>query len=281
MSFTVRLAHPEDVRQIVQWTADTFEWGDYVPDRLATWIEDPNSAVVVCVDALEAPVAVVHALMLSETEGWLEAARVHPDHKRSGMGSALNRAGVRWAVERGARIVRLATETDNQPARRQVETLGYRQTSSWVYARHEIGSIPANPSDPGLRPAPRSDIDAAWMFWSTSALSHEGRGLAAHGWQWRKAMPEDLADAADASNFYQSPDGWVAIDELRNELIQTLWIATTPEEAPRLLTDLIELARQHGASELAVKMPNIPWVVEALSRSGGDPREVVVYSLAV
>jgi hypothetical protein len=73
----------------------------------------------------------------------------------------------------------------------------------------------------------------------------------------------------------------VVIDESNNDLIQTLWIATTSEEAPRLLIDLIELARQRGAKEMAIKMPNIPWVMEALSRSGGDPREVVVYSLAV
>lgn len=281
MSFTVRMARPEDVKQIVPWTTDTFEWGDYVPDRLSAWIDDPNSAVVVCVDVSETPVAVVHALKLSETEGWLEAARVHPDHKRSGMGSALNHAGVAWARERGARVVRLATEADNDDARRQVEALGYRKTSSWVYARHLIGSTPANPSDPGLAPAPRSDIDAAWMFWSTSELSHAGRGLLAHGWQWRKAMPEDLADAAGAGNFLQSPGGWVVTDEPHNDLIQTLWIATTSEEAPRLLIDLIELARQRGANEMAIKMPNIPWVMEALSRWGGDPREVVVYSLAV
>ncbi len=281
MSFTVRMARPEDVKQIVPWTTDTFVWGDYVPDRLSAWIDDPNSAVVICVDESATPVAVVHALMLSETEGWLEAARVHPDHKRSGMGSALNHAGVVWARERGARVVRLATEADNDDARRQVESLGYRKTSSWVYARHVIGSTSASPSDPGLRPAPRSDIDAAWMFWSTSELCHVGRGLLAHGWQWRKAMPEDLADAAGAGNFFQSPGGWVVIDESNNGLIQTLWIATTSEEAPRLLIDLIELARGRGVEEMAVKMPNIPWVMEALSRSGGDPREVVVYSLAV
>jgi len=59
MSFTVRMARPEDVEQIVPWTTDTFEWGDYVPDRLSAWIDDSNSAVVVCVDVSETPVSIL------------------------------------------------------------------------------------------------------------------------------------------------------------------------------------------------------------------------------
>lgn len=281
MSFTVRMARPEDVEHIVPWTTDTFDWGDYVPDRLPAWIEDPSSAVVVCLDESEIPVALAHALLLSKTEAWLEAARVHPDHKRSGMGSAMNHAGVAWARERGAKVVRLATEADNEAARRQVEALDYRQTSNWVHARYEIGPGSAKPGKPGLRPAPPSDVDAAWMFWSTSNLAHDSRGLIAHGWRWRKATPGDLATAAGEGNFYQSPAGWVMADAPEEDRIRTLWLATTPEEAPWLLADLIDLASQKEATELTIMMPNIPWVAEALSRSGAESKEVVVYSLAL
>jgi len=281
MSFTVRMARPEDVEHIVPWTTDTFDWGDYVPDRLPGWIEDPSSAVVVCLDESKIPVALAHALLLSKTEAWLEAARVHPDHKRSGMGSAMNHAGVAWARERGAKVVRLATEADNEAARRQVEALDYRQTSNWVHARYEIGPGSAKPGEPGLRPAPPSDVDAAWMFWSTSNLAHHSRGLIAHGWRWRKATPGDLATAAGEGNFYQAPAGWVVVDVPEEDRIRTLWLATTPEEAPRLLADLIDLASQKEATELTIMMPNIPWVAEALSRSGAESKEVVVYSLAL
>ena len=281
MSFTVRMARPEDVEHIVPWTTDTFDWGDYVPDRLPAWIEDPSSAVVVCLDESEIPVALAHALLLSKTEAWLEAARVHPDYKRSGMGSAMNHAGVAWARERGAKVVRLATEADNEAARRQVEALDYRQTSNWVHARYEIGPGSAKPGKPGLRPAPPSDVDAAWMFWSTSNLAHDSRGLIAHGWRWRKATPGDLATAAGEGNFYQSPAGWVVADVPEEDRIRTLWLATTPEEAPRLLADLIDLASQKEATGLTIMMPNIPWVAEALSRSGAESKEVVVYSLAL
>ena len=138
MAFELRPARLEDVPGIVEWTTDTFDWGDYVPERISTWISDPNSQVLVAVGEADTPLAVAHVVMLSPTEGWLEAARVHPDHRRSGLGSALNHAGVDWARSLGARVVRLATEADNAAARSQVEALGYRQTSSWVYSWIEV-----------------------------------------------------------------------------------------------------------------------------------------------
>ncbi len=119
------------------------------------------------------------------------------------------------------------------------------------------------------------------MFWSTSNLAHDSRGLIAHGWRWRKATPGDLATAAGEGNFYQSPAGWVVADAPEEDRIRTLWLATTPEEAPWLLADLIDLASQKEATELTIMMPNIPWVAEALSRSGAESKEVVVYSLAL
>ncbi|MEA1903847.1 MAG: GNAT family N-acetyltransferase [Actinomycetota bacterium] len=281
MAFTVRLARPDDVSSIVPWTTDTFEWGDYVPDRIMGWIESADSEVIVCEDDGGEPVAVAHALMLSDTEGWLEAARVHPDHKRSGMGSAMNSFGVEWARKHGARIVRLTTEADNVAARSQVEALGYRVTSRWVYAFFETDNHPVVGEDRRLRPAHRADVDAAWMFWSASDLAHDGRELLADGWRWRKATPGDLAEAARAKTLYQSPSGWVIADETGEEFMRSIWLATSPEEAPRLVDSLIGLAASRSLAELSVKTPNVPWMTETLARAGGNPKEVLVYSLAV
>lgn len=281
MSFEVRTARPEDVERIVPWTAGTFEWGDYVPDRLPRWIEDTDSKVIVCVDGSDKPVAVAHAIMLSTTEGWLEAARVHPDHKRSGMGSAMNRAGVAWCRERGARVVRLATEEDNEAARRQVESLGYRCVSNWVYAEFDVAGVRPIREVMRLKPAPSSDVDPAWMFWSTSDLAHKGRSLIANGWQWRKARTSDLVEAASRGEFYQCPAGWAIADSPVTEALRLVWLATTIDEAPRIVEALIDLAAEQGYVELNVKAPNLPWMAETLSRAGAEPRKILVYALAV
>lgn len=281
MSEHVRLAHPKDVPGIIEWTTDTFEWGDYVPERISSWISDPDSEVMVCVDGSDVPIAMAHVEMLSSSEGWLEAARVHPNHRRSGLGSTLNHAGVGWAKERGAEVVRLATEEVNHAARSQVESLGYRQTSSWVYTWIEVRPDHRSPHELRLRPAPGSDVDAAWMFWSTGELAHAGRGFIANGWQWRKARPEDLAEAASDGELFQNPAGWVIADQPMEDVVRARWLATTKEEAPRLLDGLVGLAGDREASGLTVKLPSIPWASEALVRAGGEPKEVLIYSKPV
>ncbi len=280
MSFEVRLARAQDVPAIVPWTTDTFEWGDYVPDRIMEWIEGSESEVVVCENESGEPVALAHALMLSNTEGWLEAARVHPDHKRSGMGSAMNDFGVEWLRERGARVVRLATEEDNVAARKQVEALDYRVTSTWVYAFFETAGTSVA-EELRLRPANPSDVDAAWMFWSASDLAHDGRELMARGWRWSRATPGDLRTAATDKTLYQAPSGWVIADEPNEETMRLIWLATTPEEAPRIVESLLALAWARGLAELTIKTPDVPWMTESLARAGGNPKRILVYGKAV
>lgn len=280
MLFRVREARAEDVPAISEWTTDTFAWGDYVPARLQTWIDDPNSAVLVC-DHEGASVAVVHALMLSKREAWLEAARVHPDHRRSGMGSALNRAGVSWAKSRDAKVVRLAIEADNAAARTQIIGLGYRETSSWIHSRFEIE--PAHRADESmlLRHGTNIDADAAWMFWSGSDVAKAGRGLLAHGWQWRKATPDDLHQAARHRQFFQSAAGWVTTDVPDEGHLRVGWLALSAGQAPELFEGLKALGAEFAAQHLTIKIPNLPWTAEALTRAGGTDTEVLVYSLSL
>lgn len=279
MTFSLRPARADDIPSIVPWTADTFDWGDYVPERLPDWIEDEDSEVMVCSDEEDIPVALAHVVMLSPSEGWLEAARVHPAHKRSRLGSTLNRAGVTWARQRGARVVRLATEEDNHPARSQVESLGYRKTSSWVFAQVGQEVDPVCSEGQRLRPAPAPDVDAAWMFWSTTELYHAGRGLIALRWQWRKARPGDLADAAAAGRLYQSPAGWLITNETGGRDMWVGWVATTREEAPVMLEGVLDLGRRRDVGEMSVVVPDVPWAGEALTRAGATTSRVLVYSL--
>ena len=279
-AFSIRQARTEDVQHIAPWTTDTFSWGDYVPDRLPNWLTDDLSTVLVATIE-DRPVALVHGAMLSPSEGWLEAARVHPDHRRAGLGNALNTAGVEWAARRGARVVRLATEASNQPAITQVLALGYRQTSSWVYAE----LVPTESSDDqnerrlfaGIGP----DVDAAWVFWSSSELNHASRGLIAYGWQWRGATPTDLVSGAVAGHFFQSPDGWLLADEPKPDLLRVLWMATAAEDAPRFLQAIMDLARSRNSVSVALKTANVPWMTETIKRIGGEPKEILIFSKSV
>lgn len=275
MASSIRFARPEDVAFITPWTTNTFTWGDYIPDRITTWMDQPDSAVLVSVDRDDSPVALVHVTMLSPTEGWIEGARVHPEHRRKGLASELNHAGVEWARQRGGRVMRLVTEADNTAARAQVDNLGYREVSSWVYASLKVDPTHRAQEMYRLRKAPGSDAEAAWLFWAASDLAREGRELVANRWQWRTARPDDVTTGGE---LLQSPAGWVIIQQPEEDWIITGWFATTPDGLLELLDGLIDLAAGRSVTEVDVKLPNLGWTSEALIRFGGTPKDVLVYA---
>lgn len=279
MDAAIRLARHEDVASIVPWTSDTFSWGDYVPERIETWLDDPESEVLVHVDGADNPIAMCHVAMLSPTEGWLEGARVHPDHRRSGLGTRLNDAGVEWARERGARVIRLSTEASNQAARNQVKRLGYREVSRWLHAKFDVDRSHRTSERYRMRPAPRADAEAAWLFWAGSDLARESRELIHIGWQWRTARPEDVIRPAGI--LVQSAAGWASVEQPADDRIRTNWIATTADDMLGLIDGLLDLAAERGAAELDIKLPDLPWTAEAIVRSGSEANPVIVHAKPV
>lgn len=278
MAYTIRLARHHDVGLITPWTADTFSWGDYVPDRLPMWLSDPDSVVLVAADESDVPVAMCHVAMLSPTEAWLEGARVHPDRRRTGLGKRLNDAGVEWAQEQGGRVVRLVTEASNMAARNQVRQLGYREASRWLYAEFDVNPTHRAAERYRMRPAPGSDAEAAWLFWAASDLARESRELIALGWQWRTARPEDVTQAGQ---LVQSSAGWASIEQPTDGWMRTNWIASTAEDMLGLIDGLLDLAAERGVTELDIKLPDLPWASEAIRRSGSEAEELIVHTKAV
>ncbi len=277
MSFVIRPARAEDVSLIAPWTRDTFAWGDYVPDLMSGWLEEPDSLVFVCVYEDDVPVALSRVQLLSPTEAWLSAARVHPDHRRSGMGMAMNDYSVEWARSRGAIVARLTIEADNEAARSQVLRSAYRLTGRWSYATADVSTGTPMASGDRLRVGTVIDADAAWTFWSQSELAYAARDLISLGWRWRKASRQDLDRAVDTRTFYQSPGGWV-IAEGDDHGISVRWLATSPPDAPLLLQGLRDLLRDTARGRVEAMIPVTVWSVEALLREGYGVHPVEIYS---
>ncbi len=281
MTYTVRPARPADAAGIAAWTQDTFEWGDYVAEALPGWIDDADFHVMVAVDSEDTARAVSLVRMLSADEGWLSAARVHPDARRQGLGSMLNKSSVDWVREQGGRVVRLATEDTNLAAQAQVEKLGYRKTSSWVYAVIE-GRAADQPVKPErLSIVGRSDVDPAWMYWSTGELFEAGRGLKASAWTWRRATVGDLDLAAREQRLFNHPAGWAVAEYPAPDEIDIVWIASSPNDFPRLIAGVDQLALERDAAEVTYRIPETGWSGEALRRAGADVSESFVYTKAV
>ena len=280
MSFVMRAARDEDVASIGRWTRDTFSWGDYVPEMMGDWLEEADSLVFVCVDGDDIPIGVSRVQLLSTTEAWLSATRVHPDHRRSGMGMAMNDHAVEWARSQGARVARLVIEESNEAAHGQVLRSSYRPGGRWAYATAPEATGRRLPSEERLRRGATVDADAAWTFWSQSDLAHAARDLISLGWRWRKATRDDLERAVNAHNFFQSPGGWV-VAESDDDGISVRWLATTAPDAPLLLQGLRELLRDQGGVRLEAMIPVTGWSVEALLREGYEVNPAQIYSKAL
>ncbi len=281
MDYRVRAARSEDVALIASWTRATFAWGDYVGEAIGDWVDNPDFNVLVVEGEDGAPVAIARTQMLSAKEGWLDAARVHPDARRMGHGTRLNEAGVGWVRQQGGLVARLAIEDDNKAAMSQVEKLGYRRSSTWITLDFEI--------DPGFRVSRperlqtvgRADVDPAWMFWSTSEMAEAGRGLMSLGWLWRKATVEDLSRAAREQRLLESPAGWVIIDTRTPGELDVVWAATSVNEFPRLVDGILDLAADRKVNAVVFRLPQTGWSGETLVRAGAAVSETHIFTKPV
>lgn len=269
----VRVGRPDDLARITEFTTGTFSWGDYVADTYLEWLRSPDQTAIVAVDANDQPLALVHVQLLSDREGWLSAARVDPDHRRQGLGSVLNQAGVDWLAERGALVVRLTTEESNHAARAQVEKLGYRRVASFAlgardYERHGAGANGGRrlQAPERFEAAPSAEAEAAFLTWSSGDLNRYSHGLyGASFWAFRRLTLGDLAAAAKARRFWASPSGWCLSEPIEDKELWVSLLLTTPDDAGRAARALADLAEEMGATRLRAMVPRVDWLESALA----------------
>ena len=286
MAVRIRPAEERDAAAIYEFTTNTFSWGDYVAESFLEWLEEDDTALPVAVDDDDRPIGLARVRMLSDRESWLSAARVHPDYRRKGVGSALNDWCVQWTGERGGVVARLQIETWNEPAQNQVKRLGYRQVAKVANARREIGRSRIEPATNGgrrtpaeerLDRAPRAEADGAFIAWSTSELARASHGLfPSEPWAWRRMTAQD----AHSARTWFCPSGWVMTDEDGDELI-VRWLVSVPEDAERLVRATVDLAQERGLGSLHVVVPSVPWLDDALKANGLDTLEFFIFEKPV
>ena len=279
-AITIRPGRIEDAERVRSFTEDTFDWGDYVGREFPTWLGNPDELAIVAADDEDSPVAVARVGLLSDAEAWLSGARVHPQHRRQGIGSVMNDFGVDWSRERGAKVIRLATEEANTAARAQVEKLGYRAVARFALAVRAIESKTPPGAGTGsnggrrltgterLDLAPSAEAEPAYLVWSTGDEARVAHQLfPSDGWAFRRLRPGDLVAAAKARRLWTSPSAWVVTDEEADEMWVPLFI-TTIEDADRAAVALVDLAQERAAGLLRVMIPRVDWLEEALQRQG-------------
>lgn len=123
----IRRGREEDEPYIRGFTKNTFEWGDYVGDAFASWLEGEHDVYVAEVNGI--PVAVTCVAYPAQGEAWFQGIRVHPDYRRMGIAHRLTEASIAGAKERGAHVCRANIDSDNFKSSGLAESFGFRRVT--------------------------------------------------------------------------------------------------------------------------------------------------------
>jgi len=284
---SIRPALPSDRAAIVEFTRDTFEWGDYIADEFDGWLTRSDMLVVVAVGDDERPIALAAARMLSPSEAWFHAARVHPDLRGRGIAAQVSVALRAWAGEQGATVGRLLVEDWNEASIRHVEKTGRRRVASMVRCTKSIGDASPSPDGNGGRRIPSrlraraahaADAQSAFASWSIGELGRASHGLFGVGWSFRRLTIEDLVAAAKGSAFWEIGAGWALASPEPDSRFVVSWLETREEDADDLLRSLVDLGIGSGSESITIWIPNIDWAMRAAKRLGFQTELMHVYA---
>ncbi|MCI4446630.1 MAG: GNAT family N-acetyltransferase, partial [Pyrobaculum sp.] len=112
---TFRKAEERDIPEIVAFTMDTWDWGDYIPQVIGRWIKEGRAYVAVWGDRI----AAVAAMVQVGRSAYLQGLRVRPELRGRGVGEAMTRFLLEEARRREASVATLlvAEGTAPSPAR--------------------------------------------------------------------------------------------------------------------------------------------------------------------
>lgn len=272
-----RPAADSDIDEIVAFTTDTFEWGDYIPRLIGDWIDDTSGVVMVAIDNEEI-VGLARVVLLSETEAWSHAARVRPDRRGEGIAGMLAEVLTEWARQQGALVVRLLIEDDNESSVRHIQKQGFRRVATAIRANRAIGDATPNPDGNGGRrtpstltakPVKAADAPMLAAGWPTSESGRELRGTIATGWSFHTLTESVLVERANAGELWEMGSSWAATGPLDDAFDVSL-IDTDPEEAFDAIKALIDLANERGAEAFWMWIADIDWLIQAARRAGCD-----------
>lgn len=120
----IRSAKEDDRDVVLEFCRETFSWGDYIADVWDKW--KSSGGLYVCErDGLV--VGVYHMAFLAG-ESWLEGMRVHPEHRKKGLGTKMM-LHAESVIQKGT--VRLVIESENHPSINLVRSVGYQIEQEW------------------------------------------------------------------------------------------------------------------------------------------------------
>jgi GNAT superfamily N-acetyltransferase len=244
-------------------------WGghDYIPRVWDRWLGEKDSKMfVVLVDGRQ--VGMCRVRFLEDGSAWFEGARVHPEFRGRGLATALADRSMRASKEKGIKVFRLTSGSRNKQAHRQIERMGFKETSRLsVY-------VPAGGMAPGSAgPVRRAGVDEIAEVMSAIRSSPEfalGSGVM---WDGFTAMALDrsiVAKALDEGHVLRTENA-LAVAKTAGEGDETwrqvCFLTGKKEEAVRIVKHVFLKGKTKRDSCLAY-IPQGSRLIGALRRAG-------------
>ena len=181
VDLVIRRARPADKRQVLEAVRTIWGGHDRVPDVFDRWVTHRSGPFFVA-ESRGRVVGMGKLTVASPTEAWLEGGRVAPRWRRRGIATALFAHRLAYARERGFRVVRFSTGSDNRPIHRAGRRFGFRRIAA--LRRYEAMALKGGP------PSRARSADAPAVRRAVGPLiqSHTG-------WEWRTLTMSDVRRA--------------------------------------------------------------------------------------
>jgi ribosomal protein S18 acetylase RimI-like enzyme len=169
----VRRAHAFDREAVFKFCEKTWSWGDYVPKVWDEWLKERKGRVFVAIiDGV--PVGITHLSIDKPNEAWLSAARTDPNYRRLGVATVITQKCLEYAKRKGAKVVRLATESDNMAAKAVVQKLGFQPTAEFV---EMVAENVTEERSRNSKWAKENETDVIWNYVQSSETYRKAAGL--------------------------------------------------------------------------------------------------------
>lgn len=286
--FVYRDATAEDRDEVLAFTANTWEWGDYIHDVYDDWLADTTGRFLVAVEVATRRIAALDKLsFIRPGEAWFEGLRVNPEFRGRGLASRTQRHMIEEARSLGARTIRFLTRAENRPVHIMAYRDGFRLlmvTRFWRW-RRDTALTTTNVvvgERLELRPVTPDEAQGLYNWWQRSAASAT-LGLTHREWRFESTTPADWETAARLVTLFvaagyserdtQLPPPTALVNDLSsyqpNEIRWSVGaLGGQPGDMASLARSLVELANTQGVSEMLGFFPDSVEVYRALEAAG-------------
>ncbi len=281
---TIRPARADDRAAMERICAQTWEWGDYIPEVWDDWLADNERSraeggfgFLIVGELAGQVVALSKITWQARGQVWLEGMRVDPDYRRRGIAGQFLDYSLAYAREHGARVVRLGTGHHNTAAHILAAHAAMERAGSYV---HWTAEPLSSDGLAGLPEVSRLTLEHAvqvWTFLAESTTLAHTHGLYSVDWAWQELSTGDLESLLEQGQVV----AWCTLDGQLTALATVhadregsgLWVGFVdggPAAVTQLAGAIRMLAAQLATERVEAMVPDLNWLRESYRAAGYD-----------